>query len=115
MFHSDSENPEIRLTKNAWFTLTHFILNFLSLHFYRIGVNAFFTTEAVARRCSVKKHPCQSLFFNKVTGLRQPATLQKKKTLAQALSCEFCEIAKNTFFIEHLRWLLLSLPILDLL
>ena len=25
------------------------------------------------------------------------------------LSCEFCEISKNTFFIEHLRWLLLSL------
>ena len=24
-------------------------------------------------------------------------------------SCEFCEIFKNTFFIEHLRWLLLIL------
>ena len=23
-------------------------------------------------------------------------------------SCEFCEISKNTFFIEHLRWLLLE-------
>ena len=28
-------------------------------------------------------------------------------------SCQFCEIFKNTFFIEHLRWLLL--PILKLL
>ena len=26
----------------------------------------------------------------------------KKKTLAQVFSCEFCEISKNTFFIEHL-------------
>ena len=26
----------------------------------------------------------------------------KKETLAQAFSCEFCEISKNTFFIEHL-------------
>ena len=24
-------------------------------------------------------------------------------------SCEFCEIVKNTFFIEHLWWLLLQL------
>ena len=27
----------------------------------------------------------------------------KKETLAQALSCEFCEISKNTFFTEHLQ------------
>ena len=26
----------------------------------------------------------------------------KKETLAQVFSCEFCEIAKNTFFTEHL-------------
>ena len=38
------------------------------------------------------KHLCQSLFFNKVAGLR-PA---KKKTLAQVFSCKFCEIIKNT-------------------
>ena len=31
----------------------------------------------------------------------------KKQTLAQLFSCEFCEIPKNTFFIEYLRWLLL--------
>ena len=31
------------------------------------------------------KHLCQSLFF-------------KKETLAPVLSCEFCEISKNTFF-----------------
>ena len=62
-------------------------------------------------RCSVKKgvlrnfakftgkHLSQSLFFNKVAGLR-PA---KKETLAQVFSCEFCEISKNTFSTEHLR------------
>ena len=27
----------------------------------------------------------------------------KKETLAQVFSCEFCEISKNIFFIEHLR------------
>ena len=32
----------------------------------------------------------------------------KKEALAQVFSCEFCEISKNTFFTEHLRWLLLK-------
>ena len=41
------------------------------------------------------KHLCQSVFFNKVAGLR-PATLLKK-TLAQVFSCEFSEISKNNF------------------
>ena len=41
----------------------------------------------------------ESLFY-KAAGLR-PATLLKK-TLAQAFSCEFWEISKNTFFTEHL-------------
>ena len=26
----------------------------------------------------------------------------KKETLAQVFCCEFCEISKNTFFVEHL-------------
>ena len=46
------------------------------------------------------KHLCQSLFFNKVTGL----SLQLlKKTLAQVFPCEFCEISKNTFLMKHLQ------------
>ena len=32
----------------------------------------------------------------------------KKQTLAQVFSCEICEIVKNAFFTEHLRWLLLK-------
>ena len=32
----------------------------------------------------------------------RPATLLKKKILAQVVSCEFCQISKNTFFTEHL-------------
>ena len=27
----------------------------------------------------------------------------KKETLAQVFSCEFCEIFKNSFFVENLR------------
>ena len=32
----------------------------------------------------------------------------KKETLAQLLSCEFCEISKYTFFTDHFQWLLLA-------
>ena len=43
-------------------------------------------------------HLCQSLFFNKVAGLRPKAcNFVKKETLAQVFPCEFCEISKNTF------------------
>ena len=38
----------------------------------------------------------------------------KKETLVQEFYCEFCEISKNTFFIEHLRWLLLIVISRDL-
>ena len=31
----------------------------------------------------------------------------KKETLTQVLSCKSCQTFKNTFFVEHLRWLLL--------
>ena len=40
------------------------------------------------------KHLSQSLFFNKVAGLRPQA---------QLFTCEFCKICKNTFPTEHLR------------
>ena len=45
----------------------------------------------------------QGLFFSKVAALN----FNKKETLAQVFSCAFCEISKNTFFTEHLWWLLL--------
>ena len=60
------------------------------------------------RRCSVRKgvlrnfakftgkHLCQSLYFNKVAGLRPEG-------------CEFCEISKNTFLQNKSGRLRLSL------
>ena len=42
------------------------------------------------------------LVFNKVADL-------------QVFSCEYCKIAKSSFFIEHLRWLLLQMFCLTLL
>ena len=46
------------------------------------------------------KHLCQSLFFNKVPGLG--LQLYLKRDSGTGVSCEFCEISKNTFFTEHL-------------
>ena len=42
------------------------------------------------------KYLCQSLFFNKVAGLRPV----KKEALAQMFSCEFCETSKSTFYFR---------------
>ena len=46
------------------------------------------------------KHLCQSLFFNKVSGLRH-ATLLKKRFWQRCFPVNFCEISKNTFFTER--------------
>ena len=56
------------------------------------------------------KHLRQSLFFNKIGGLRPVAcNFIKKETLAQVFSCEFCEISKNTFSKNTFGRLLLDL------
>ena len=61
--------------------------------------------EAVVRRCSVKKvfleisQNSQESTCDRVSYLIkfQACNFIKKETLAQAFSCEFCEIFKNTF------------------
>ena len=45
----------------------------------------------------------------------EACNLIEKETLAQVLSCEFCEISQNIFFTEHLQWLLLAMVILSCL
>ena len=65
-------------------------------------------SKAVAQRCSVKKifleisQNSQEDICAKVSFLIklqvQACNLIKKDTLAQAFSCEFCEISKNTYF-----------------
>ena len=51
----------------------------------------------------LQKQPPQ-VFYNKRCSCRPDAcNFIKKETLTQMLSCEFCEISKNTFSKEHLR------------
>ena len=82
-------------------------------------VDTWQSSEAVARRCSVKnifleispkftgKHLCQSLFLNKVAGLR-PATLLKKRLLHKCFPVNSAKFLITPFPTEHLRWLLLE-------
>ena len=52
------------------------------------------------------KHLCQSLFFNKVVGLR-PTTL-KMRLWHKCFPVKFAKSPRTAFFIEHLRWLPLT-------
>ena len=52
------------------------------------------------QRCSIIK--------GVLLALTQACNFIKKETLALVFSCEFSEIYKNTFFTEHLWWLLLE-------
>ena len=71
-------------------------------------------SEAVARRCSVRKgvlrnfakkftekHLCQSLVFNKVAGFRLP-TLLKKKLWHRYFPVNFVKFLRTRFFTEYL-------------
>ena len=54
------------------------------------------------------KHLCQSLFFNKVAGLR-PATLLKKRLWRKCFPVNFARFVRKPFIIEHLWRLLRNL------
>ena len=59
--------------------------------------------RAVVRRCAVNK------VFLKNSGKHfSYPNFIKKETVAQVLSCEFCEHFKITFSTEDLRWLVLK-------
>ena len=58
-------------------------------------------------RCSCQEVFCKKGVFKNFAKLT--TFFIKKETLAQMFSCEFYEIFESTFFIEHLRWLLLEL------
>ena len=93
----------------------HFTFVIAVLHFHGY-------LEAVAQRCSVRKgvprnfgkftgkHLCQSLFFNKVVGLR-PATLLKKRLWHRCFPMNFPKFLRTPFLTEHLRWLLLAISL----
>ena len=54
-----------------------------------------------------RKHLPQTLFFNKVAGLR-PATLLKKRLWHRCFPVNFAKFLSGPFLTEHLWWLLLT-------
>ena len=68
-----------------------------------------FCKKGVLRNLSkfTGKHLCQSLFFNKVAGLRR-ATNIKKETLRRCFPVNFVKFLRTSFYTEHLWWLLLT-------
>ena len=96
------------ITKLLWF-----IIYIISSRSSRLAV--FYKRPVLKNLAKITvKHLCQSLFLKiKLQAQEYNFTLQKIKnrnnTQGQGFSCEFCEIVKNTVFIEHLLWLLLSI------
>ena len=83
-------------------------------------MNHWKSQKAVVRRCysikmvlkilqySHEKNLCWRLFLLKLQVLR-PATFLKRGSNT-GVSCGYCECFKNSFFIENLWWLLLTIP-----
>ena len=90
-------------------------ISYLSLHSVQNisnHVSEAATGGVLLKSCYLKfgkfteKRLCQSFFFL-IKSQTSPCNFIKKQALAQVLSHEFRAIFKNTFFREHLRWLLL--------
>ena len=78
---------------SAWYTVVSCIKELMMIN--RSSRPKVFCEKGVLRNF-VKftgKYLCQSLFFNKASGLQ----LYLNEFQAQVFSCEFCEISKNTY------------------
>ena len=94
--------PHLRCLQKSWLRLRRFWSSWI----HDLNQTYLRRSRSCHCRCSVRKgvprnfakfsgkHLCQSLFINKVVGLRS-ATLLKKETLAQLFSCQFCKISKE--------------------
>ena len=110
--------------KNVKFKLFFYILNNF---FYKSSRLEVFCKKGVLKNFAkfTEKHLCQSIFFNKVAGLRQnfqkhlflqnssggcfwrfrvkPASLLKKRLWDRCFPVNFVKVLNNTFFTEHLQ------------
>ena len=87
------------------------VLLFLSSQYFiviRVSFKTRFTPEAVFQRCSVKrcsskfrkihgKHLCQSLFFNKIAGLRNVTQNVKKRLQHMRFLVNFVKFLRTLF------------------
>ena len=59
------------------------------------------------------KHLYQRPFFRKVAARLRPANLLKKSLWHRCFPVNFAKFLRTPFFTEHIRWLLLTLEILE--
>ena len=55
-----------------------------------------------------QENTCVRVYFS-IKSQVEACNFIKKETLTHVFCCTFCEFFKNTFFIEHFRWLLLKM------
>ena len=81
---------------------------FYTFAIFRSNRPEVFCKKGVLRKFAkfTRKHLCQSLFFNKVAGLRS-TTLLKKRLQHRFFPLNFSKFLRTSFLTEHLRWLLL--------
>ena len=73
--------------------------------FFKVGVLKNFVTENF---CNIhSKTPVLESLFNKVAGLKV-CNFIKKRLQLRYLPVNIAKFLRTTFFIEHLRWLLLQ-------
>ena len=76
--------------------------------------------KVMQERCKNMETELQEFYNNQIDPeyaynklYKQSYNFIKKETLAQVFSCEFFEILRTPFLIEHLWWLLLNLVDLE--
>ena len=81
--------------KNAWNAFFCFLLVKLQTHI-RSSHREMYCKKCVFKIVAefIRKHPCQSLFFNKVAGLR-PASLLKKRLRDRLFPVNFAQFLKT--------------------
>ena len=84
-----SEGLQNSLTNNYSLIIFIYLVLYFDLRPRKCCIVIFIVIRSSHLRCSMKKE-------------NEACNFIKKETLAQVFSCEFCEISKNTFFIEHL-------------
>ena len=107
----------LKISENLWFSDI-----FREYRKRPVALNYLYIS--VAQRCSVikmfieisqkftRKHLCQGLFFNKVSGLGS-ATLLKKRLWHWWTPVNFAKFLRTLFLKEFLRWLLLIFTLID--
>ena len=102
VIYSTEEHQKWVLSRNYILSLSLFFV-YDSISNYRSSCPEVFCKRGILRNFTkfTGIHPRQSLFFNKVTGLR-PATLLKKRLLDRCFPVIFVKFLRTPFYTEHL-------------